>query len=147
MTNRKLVCLILVGVFALPAAGRDFCARPTVFSTTSPEGATIGLVISREDFAASPNWQPGKGEVPLSAAKAVEIAARAIKSSGSKFDVNAVESITLSSHSCNRGARYWYYIVNFETQMLDPNAIAPSTTIGVLLSGKVVQMAPLKDGT
>jgi hypothetical protein len=147
MTNRKLACLLLVGAFALPAGGRDFCAKPTVFSTTTPEGISMGLVIAREDFAASPTWQPGKGEVPLSAAKALEIAVRATKPSVSKVDATALESVTLSSHSCNLGPRHWYYIINFETQGVDADEPAPSITIGVLLSGKVVHMSPLTDGT
>ena len=71
MKTKTLAVTAILAVTALPAVGADFCAKTTVLSTTDDSGARIGLVVAREDFSASPSWEPGKGPVPLSLEKAV----------------------------------------------------------------------------
>ena len=142
MKTKTLAVTAILAVTALPAVGADFCTKTTVLSTTDDSGARIGLVVAREDFAASPSWEPGKGPVPLSLEKAVEIAVKA--NQGSR--ATSPENISLSSHTCNRSPRYWFYIFTFEEPTTDPSVAPKSSTIGVLLSGKVVRMTKLTDG-
>src|SRR5690348_2397970 len=110
MTTRNFLAAATLSAFALPAVSADFCAKAPVLSTTDAKGTRTGLVIAREDFEASPSWQPGKSRVPLSIEKALEIATMANASS----DATSFESVELRSYSCNRGPRYWFYVFTFE---------------------------------
>jgi hypothetical protein len=56
-----------------------------------------------------------------------------------------LESVSLTSYSCNRGPQYWYYIFMFEVPKSDPYATAVSSFVGVLLSGKAIHTVPIKD--
>jgi hypothetical protein len=132
----------MLSVLSLPAVSADFCAKTTVLSTTDESGTRVGLVVVKEDFAASPPWQPGKAPIPLSLEKALDIAVKA--NQGSR--ATSPENISLSSHTCNRSPRYWFYIFTFEEPTADHSAAPKSSTIGVLLSGKVVRMTKLTDG-
>jgi hypothetical protein len=142
MKTKKLFAIGLFGAFVLRAEGADFCAKTTVLSTTSDTGVRVGLVVSREDFVASPSWQPGKGKVPLSVENAIEIATKANHGSVATL----LDNISLSSTSCNDGPVYWYYIVSFREQTTDPSVMAKSSTIGVLFSGKLIRLTAVQDG-
>lgn len=142
MKTKSLVSTLILTVLAVPALSADFCARTTVLSTTDDSGNRVGLVVAAEDLAASPAWQPGQGPAPLSLESALEIAVKA--NSGSR--ATSPENISLSSHTCNRSSRYWFYIFTFEEPTTDPSVAPNSSTIGVLMSGKVVRMSKLAEG-
>lgn len=84
------------------------------------------------------DWKPGKEDVPLSAGKAISLAAEFCKKNLSgKIDPELRNIILLSVHV--NGVRRWFWQVNFPA-ITNPDEIRPGSnvSIAVSLSGKVM---------
>ena len=116
-------------------------SETTIDTATGP--VRYQLTVEWSDLAAGPQWQPGEGEIPLSPAKAMELAAASFGTVAKKLRFPVVD---LFSTSCNKDGPYWYYQVHLFFQDPVPDGLSGSHSVLVLLSGKVLRAMRVEDG-
>jgi hypothetical protein len=139
-----IACLSLTAA-AAPADFDAHCDRVTVLSTIDSKNNKIGLVVSSTQFASAPAWQPGSGEVPLSPARAASLARAALPANVISRQP-LLNSVSLSSHECNRQAQRWFYVIHFRLAPASPGARTEFHIVGVLLNGTLIHPTPITDG-
>ena len=117
---------------------KDFsCGTNPMLTITKEDGSKVGLFISPDQIAGTPEWMPGTGEPPLALSKAVQLAQEWAKNEYKRYDSVQVRSINLSEYGCPEQKTHWYYIVYF-APVIEGNTLFGSGYFAAVLMNSTV---------
>jgi hypothetical protein len=137
MTPARLV-LILTTLSATLGAEAVACGNSVVMSTTGEDGRTIELVIDYAVAQKTPEWAPGRGDPPLSVARASEIAQEWAEQKYARFDGVEIREIMLSALGCTSSEDHWFYTFDFTPVMEGQRMYGIGNWAAVLMDGTVI---------
>lgn len=139
-SNMKLPALIVTTALALfsGTAAVHACGETPVMSTRLEDGTVIGLYLKDQQLERTPNWQPQKGEPPLSPSQAWDLVSKWGKEKLKRYDRIRIRSINLTRSGCWRSRGRWYYIVHYDP-IIDGNSLyGGGNFAAVLMDGTVI---------
>src|SRR5262249_30997840 len=139
MVRMFVLSLVLLSGLAFSPQSDAMCGTVRTFQ----DGAKrLALLLNENDLKAAPQWEPEKGEPPLSPARVVEIARRWAKAKSPRFDELRVQEILLAPAWCDKG--YWYYFVELDPVVDGHLLYSNAYSVAVLMDGKVVGLTEVK---
>jgi hypothetical protein len=114
------------------------CVKSVVMTTTGDDGRTIELVIDSTAVQQTPEWSPGRGDPPLSVARASEIAQDWADQKYARFDSVEIREITLGAPGCVSNNKHWFYIFDFMPVMQGQRMYSGGNWAAVLMNGTVI---------
>ncbi len=130
---RTLAALLLLITLSLPA----HAGRLPVVLLEHLDNDVLALSIEESELASIPDWQPGKGPVPLSVDSLIEkVRSWALKIHPDFDDVRFLEIVLKPIESPRYGTR-WHYLVAIQG-IADGQPTGRKIFLAVLFNGKIV---------
>lgn len=134
----QILITVITTIFMLVmSSAHAACSKRTVMSMRGEDGVLTGIVISTTQLEKAPTWTPGRGEPPLSVARAVDIASQWGRIHYRKFDSARIDAVGLNEYGCPSRKKYWFYLVQFRL-VKNGKHVWGGNFVAVLLDGTLV---------
>jgi hypothetical protein len=108
------------------------------------DGRHFEYVVQKRDFEKVPAWVPEKDPLPLTIARAIEIAKRVVRADHPEFP--DLMPWTIELHQAGSGRRnIWFYILHFYPVVEGGPSIYSEISVVALMDGTVVKPREKKD--
>jgi hypothetical protein len=107
--------LIVAELGGASSQADDPCKVPPRFAGVDAAGRESTLVVGDDDLVGAREWQPGKGEPPVTVGQAIALATSEASAAWPALEQVEVKHIRLVSGGCHKHhAARWLYLVTFD---------------------------------